>query len=191
MKSKKVAIIDVDDTIAQFRHTLRNIIEEIKGENISMDRWDCTNLDKTFDVSFDHVFEIMIDRNTLVDDLTPEQHASSLLNYLNKNDYYIDILTARGWHPRGKQVTEQWLQKHDLCFDEVTSVPMDMCKEQVLSKKYKDVDLTIDDNPKHCLAYADSNVVKNTYLIDRMWNKDVKHHNIKRINCLSDLIEKS
>lgn len=184
----KVAVFDVDDTIGQLRYKLVDIINDLTNMNFTIEDWDSHDLDTRYGIPFDQVLEFMVKENTLLE-LPLEPYTKEVLKHTKDQGYHIDILTARGWHPRGKETTLEWLKKHNLPHDDLTVVPLDKCKAEVLKNKYKKVHFTVDDNPKHCEAYAQSDVVDDVYVITRNWNKQI-NTDMERIKCLSELINK-
>ncbi len=91
--------------------------------------------------------------------------------------YRIVIITAR--RPYSRPQTLEWLQKHQIPFDELyhteekTDVP-------------ENISLAVDDHPLHALAYCELGI--RVFLMDQPWNKDVDHPLLTRVSGWDDLL---
>jgi hypothetical protein len=156
-KGEKVAIVDMDDVICEFRKCFSHWLLENKKIKTNIDSKEYyfinalegsgLNPEKTF-------FDFVSDDGFLK--LEPVSGASEFMKSLRDRGYYIHILTARpGENLRCLYNTFEWLEKYNICFDKVSfsSEKLRWC----MNSKYwvdKKIAFAVDDSPKHATEYA-------------------------------------
>lgn len=165
----KIAILDVDDTLADLKQELMETMHKETGKHLHWSEWGSINVDKFYGVNLNQFLDIML-KHDVIDRLQPHEESKEVLDKLRAYGFRIVMVTARGWHPTGKDNTVKWLEKHHLPFDEVITVPLTECKVESI-RKFGRVHLAVDDNTKHVEAFAKSGIVDHSYLYNRPWNK--------------------
>lgn len=115
----KVALIDIDDTVADFLNPLMCNLNELTGKNIHWKEWSHLNLSEIYDISIGEFYECL-SNGDILDTLPVTNGAYTLISTLKKLDYEINFVTARAWHPNGYEVTKNWLERNGLHFDKIT-----------------------------------------------------------------------
>ena len=120
------------------------------------------------------------------------------LKDLHDLDYHTVLITARGWHPYGRALTQQWVCEHSLDWDidELIVVDADQSKTDVI-KKFGKIKFSIDDRIKHCREYTQTGNIEHVLVYDQPWNTDLTRWNHEwggndydeRIHDLHEIIE--
>jgi 5'(3')-deoxyribonucleotidase len=178
-------IIDVDDTIADLRTAVCEFATKHKGQKIDENHF--VTQDVNDFICWEHVEDHIINNNVLLE-LKPEPGAEELLRHLRISDYEIILLTARGYHPQGKEITEKWMSKNALPYDEIICVEYGVPKHEIISN-LGEVDLYLDDHLKHIENSEKLKNLKTAILVDRPWNRSaVVNKRIKHLNEVLDHI---
>ena len=169
-----VAIIDMDDVIAEFRQTFAYWLEEKYKISIDVgsDEYYFISELSTLDVNPEKVFEnFMLDGG--FEKLPTVQWAKEFLTLLRKKGYWIQLLTAR---PKEKlnclYDTFSWLKINDIPFDRI-----DFSTEKFrwcAKSEYYDsgaIKFAIDDSPKHAIDYSKHGI--KCYVPEKNYNKKV------------------
>ena len=82
-----------------------------------------------------------------------------------------------------KRIVKKWLKKYKICYDKIVWTK----KEKVSACETFDVDLMIDDNPKHILQLSKRIPV---ICYDARYNKQCEGKNIIRCYCWYDIYDK-
>jgi hypothetical protein len=101
--------------------------------------------------------------------------------------YRIEVVTARGWHPEGEAATVAFLDAHGFAYDKLHVVPLGVPKTSAYLS-IGDIEAVIDDSPTHIRAAATLPNVKNTFVVDRPWNRAMEPHGAIRISEVTDLL---
>ena len=108
----------------------------------------------------------MLETALLEDDVLPAMKLAKIL------DYRIGILTARGWHAKGLELTLAAVKTFGLPVDHVVAVPLEAAKHQVIEKHFPgDIVGFVDDNPSHIKGVTAIGIP--SYVRDRPWNRDL------------------
>jgi len=190
-KGQPVAIVDIDDVLAEFRNPFADFLSRRFGINAD------TESDQYFFV--EDILEASGNLNPekVFDEFTQERHfkclpvvedAKKFLNHLRDQGYWIQLLTAR---PKENLKifydTYYWLKHNDLTFDRVDFSPEKL--RWCMNSEYYDsgsIEFAIDDSPKHALEYAGHGI--NVKVPIKSYNKNIKNENIMFYRNLSDLL---
>lgn len=156
-KGEKVAIVDMDDVICEFRKCFsrwllnkRNIKTDVDSKEyyfINALEGSGLNPEKTF-------FDFVSDDGFLK--LEPVEGAKKFMKSLSERGYFVHILTARpGDNLRCLYNTFEWLERHEIYFDKLSfsSEKLRWCMQSPYWVDKK-ISFAIDDSPKHATEYA-------------------------------------
>lgn len=185
----KTAVFDLDDTLSNLKEAIMPVMIGKSGINIHWSEWKAHNIDKTYGLTTRQFFDMIVEYE-IFENSIPLEGAIEVVNQFKENGYNIVIVTARGWHERGKEVSENWLQKNGIKFDEVFVTGLNQNKTEVL-EHLNTVDFVVDDRYKNCLDFLMSGKVNRTFLVDSPWNRaeHQKHPKIDRISNLEQIRE--
>lgn len=188
---QKIAILDVDDTVADMRSTLNETLNKIHGKNLHWSEWNTFNLETVYGIDSEQFLETLRKEN-VIERMVAHPESAAFANELKKKGYKIHMLTARKWHPRGMEVTRKWLVDNNIKFDDITVCDITDCKSSILSQAYDKIHLTVDDSLTHCRKYVENEAIENVFIYDMPWNKCnvLDSSRANRINNLSQVLEK-
>lgn len=180
-----VAVFDCDDVLANLRDPLQDLVGEHLGQIVSWTDWNQYEIGKVYGFDFNHVCQMLIERDIL-SKLQVDPHAKQLIESYRNDGIRTVILTARGYHPKGKQITERWVADNNLPIDEVRCISLHEEKRDHL-KHMNDVHVYVEDNHNHAEQAFGLPNVKKVFLLDRPWNSDIT--NVTRVSCLKDILQ--
>lgn len=167
---KPVCLIDLDDTLADLKEPMMKAMNAHTGKSIHWSTWADFDVSGIYEVPSEEFLQVCIDDFVLE---RAEIHDSTynFMNILKRNGAYVVLITARGWHPRGGEITEEWILGHSLDVDEVIVVGEHESKAGVMAKHFDRVSFTVDDRMKHCREYKQSGIVDTTVVYTTPWNE--------------------
>lgn len=183
MKSKTV-VFDCDDVLANLRDPLEGLVSEHIGKKVSWKDWNQYEIGKVYGFDFKPICQMLVDRKTL-ENLKPDEAAAELIHWYRNRDYKVVVLTARGYHPRGREITQQWMIDNQLHVDDVVCIGLKENKRDYLSLMGY-VENYIEDNHHHAEQAHGLPNVKEVYLLDRPWNQQIS--GATRVSCLRDVL---
>jgi 5'(3')-deoxyribonucleotidase len=170
-----VCIIDLDDTLGDLKNPMMQALNRSTGKTLHWRDWDTYDVPDIYDISHTKFLEILIDEHVIESTII---HDSSyeFLDKLNTMDYHVALITARGWHPNGVDITEKWITSHNLNIGELIVVDANQSKTDVINK-FGIIDFSVDDRIKHCREYTQYGKVNNVILYDAPWNTHMTRWN--------------
>lgn len=185
---QKIAIIDIDDTMADLRTPMCNSLNIVCEEKYHWEQWTGDNtVENLYGITTNKLLSTIED-DGLLEHLQPHPEVAEFMHLLHKLDYYVVFLTARAWHPRGVQVTEQWLKANNIEYDKLIVCPLEANKAEIVREHFDEVDFAVDDSVRHCRSYSNEPIIKNVYVYDIPWNRDVDVGRAKRITSLTEIL---
>ncbi len=173
-QGQPVAIIDVDDVLADFRENFAAWLLEIyqvSVDTLSEEYYFIDALAQS-DLNPEAVFERFTNEGGFAS-LTVVKGAREMVCSLRDKGFWIQILTARPeTNLRCLYDTYYWLGAHDIPYDDVafSGEKFRWCAKS----KYYDsssIQFAIDDSPKHASEYAKHGVL--CYVPEKSYNKEV------------------
>lgn len=168
---RNVCLIDLDDVLGDFANPMIRALNDATGKNLS--RNDCKSFDVTpaYGISHDEFLDILIN-GKIIEKTEIHESSHKFLKDLHTLNYHTVLITARGWHPNGNALTEQWVADHKLDIDELIVVDMHQSKADTV-RKFKNITFSIDDRIKHCREYTQSGIIDHVLLYDAPWNRNL------------------
>jgi hypothetical protein len=185
-----VAIIDIDDVLAEFRVSFAEWLSNRYNINIDVESEEyyfITAL-SNLDCNPELVFEDFI-KEAGFSKLPAVQDARNFLINLKEKGYWIQLLTARpDDNLRCFYDTFSWLKDMDLVFDRVdfSSEKFRWCAKS----EYYDhsaIQFAIDDSPKHATEYANHGI--KCYVPRKSYNKNIVNDSIYFYDNFNQLFE--
>tara|TARA_R100000697_G_scaffold32187_1_gene43117 strand:- start:294 stop:1196 length:903 start_codon:yes stop_codon:yes gene_type:complete len=189
-QGEPVAIIDIDDVLAEFRTTFASWLEYHHGIEVDVESDEyyfisaLSNLDENPEI----IFENFIKADGFKD-LSIVDGAKKFLKGLKRKGYYVHLLTARPKEElRCLYNTYTWIENNNIYCDAIdfSSEKFRWCAKS----KYYDSDkisFAIDDSPKHAEEYAKHGI--KCYVPTKSYNKHLDNENISFYNSFDDLIK--
>lgn len=180
--NKKTVILDIDDTLANFREPACKLFKEKTGKDIPWKQWNCYRLDKIYNIPVNDLLNYVIYGNML-EKLKLHDGSKKLVNRLYEKDFNIKIISSRNYHPHAFDVTEEWLKKNKIPFNSL-HISGNGIKKSSFVEKDENVVLAVDDNIDNCVDFIKNGKVKNPHLYTMPWNRHSdmnRFHNINEI----------
>lgn len=185
LKKQRLPIIfDFDDVIGNLITPMIEAINKATGCDFSEDEHTQYDIVEAYDISPEEFFEIMIDFKVL-ENLKPFHDVKHVFDTV-KETHLIHIVTARQWHPNARNITEEWLKKHELHYDHLTFTSHHQSKVEAIVH-WDEVALAVDDRDAHCEAYSKHDKVEKVLILDKPWNRNLE--GIERISSLSEILK--
>jgi len=163
-------VVDIDDTVADFRTPFCDLIYHHTGVWQHWSQWENLDFKKVYPgIDFDY-FKAIIDEQLLENLRLDDIGWPSVFKYAYSR-WDVIVLSSRGYHPHGKAVTEKWLKDRDMPFTRVCIVNgYDKTTEiKQLGIKPR---LLIDDHPE-ILTNFENHFPKAVVKMHRNYNKAV------------------
>ncbi len=180
-----LVVIDMDDVLAYTRKNTCIAMNSYTGQNKHYNDFYVFNLAEIYNVSPEEVMVALHQGDILENTMDIEPDAKVAIDFLTSRGKEVQILSARGWHAKGQEITERFVDLHDLKVSKVTLVGVDESKHNALSKMGP-IKLFIDDHYSHIeSANTHCENIKHSLLRTRLRNKNIKYS--KRVDCLSEI----
>lgn len=183
--NKRIACIDIDDTIGNLRVPVEKMLKKESGIDVSCKDWHALSAELHYNISEDRFFEMLLEQDIL-QKMKPHPETRKFLEYIKSAGGIVMMVTARRWHPDAKNITENWLNQYNLPYDLLSIVDLKSDKRMVV-EGYNPI-FTVDDSIKHCLSYAKCDTIDNVYAYSMPWNTrkkdDLLEHGVKFIDNL-------
>jgi uncharacterized HAD superfamily protein len=197
MTVNKTIYVDMDDVICE---TGRGFIELLHREfdrSVAFEDVEEFDLSVSFSMTSDEieVFMARAHKPDFLSSLLPLPGALGTIQTWVDGGYQVDIMTGRP--PSTRVVTEDWLQRHGVCFENLNFV--DKYGRREIDSSFEDA-LTLADlaEKRFCLAVEDSlataeflveHRVAPVALIDRPWNRKGGNGGIRKMTDWQELAE--
>lgn len=178
--------IDIDDTITNSWEYLKPIYEQEFNVKIDEDSLPYYNAIKTkVNLTFDEFAEKLNKYDYLKLDIPIKEDAVTVINKLKEEGHTIIFITARGkTYQDPYKLTKEYLEKFNIPYDKIVLEAWD----KSLSCIEEQIDLFIDDSPKHCEEVSEVGI--DTLLMGTNYNKDYnKYVRVKNWHEVYDYIE--
>lgn len=178
-------VFDMDEVAFNLRDKMQKVLHEMTGIDVHWSQW------KTHDAVVDiyglekfPVKEMMEAQVLELSDL--EDGFIEAVQHFRESGFNVAAATARGWHPRGADITRERFDDHGINIDHIEVVPITGTKCQAL-RNIGNVRYFVDDNPLHLEKALDNPVVYQPIIMDRPWNQEVS--GMPRVYSLDEMVE--
>lgn len=179
---KKWIVFDIDDVICNFRESLYQSFKAI-GKDIHWTEWETYQHTKIYGYSKDEELFLHMASHQVVEKAEIEQEVFDLFHRLKEQGYHIGLLTARGWHNQGYEITEQFVNKYNLPVDKIVISGQHLDKKSDHIPQFDgQIVAYIDDSIHHIQDFTDKSIP--AFLMNRPWN--IKNEHLPRV---LDLLE--
>lgn len=185
-KEERWVGFDLDDVLANMREPMCASMTRRVGKKFSVSDW--TDYDY-FDghMSAKEFLQMLVDDRVL-ETCSPEPGAMASLQRLQAKGLKIAVITARGYHPRGEEVTLTWFAEQGVKIDSLQIVQPGQSKVEALAK-LPNVIGYVDDHIKHLENISKANPGMSLHLMARPWNQHDKK--FERVYTVSEYAEHS
>jgi uncharacterized HAD superfamily protein len=174
--------VDIDDVVVDFMGGFLEFCNLKLNKSLCLDDWGSYFLYDVYGVSKQKELEIVEEfhNSDRFEKLGLIGGAKEGVGVLQKNHKLI-LITSR--KPIFKEMTREFIKKHfgEGCFEIFHSINPDEVKDMKKSDicVNENVDLLIEDNQGYALEVAQQGIT--VLLLDKPWNKNVEHENIRRV----------
>lgn len=167
----KFCAIDIDDVLGSFSAVLNPALNRTFKRNVSVEQWTDFVMTAHYDISHQQFHDVIIDQD-LLSSIVPYTGTKRALTLLRQAGLGVVLITSRGYHPRGLEVTKAWLTKHDLPYDDLIIKPEGMTKAQAAAEKYPGgFAFMVDDYEPNLDQMGFAGMARELALIDEPWNR--------------------
>ncbi len=184
MNAQSYVAFDLDDVLANLRDHLMSMLWRQTGQEIHWNEWHQYELGSVYNTTTDVIMDWVLEHRVL-ESASLEPHAQPAVRAAREAGYRVAVVTARGWHPRGQQLTEEWLNAHGLDIDELHLVSAFGDKSSVLRELGR-VAYFVDDHVGHLYPARALPYVSETLLVDRPWNRQDRE--LRRLYGLEEFV---
>jgi 5'(3')-deoxyribonucleotidase len=184
MNKEKTIILDLDDTIANLKDPMCNLLKNYSKKDVHWDKWDCFNIVPMYEINDEEFYSLLIDSSVL-DDIKLYDGSREVMDKLIP-DHKIVIISSRNYHPDAYNVTKRWLDKNSLPYDNL-HISGNGIKKSSYAKIYDNVVAAVDDNVDNCEDFYKNCGINNTLLMDQPWNASNK--TFHRIHALPEMLK--
>lgn len=187
----KPIAIDIDDVIADLSTDLHLSLAKRYDFVTPVSTWSSYSYTVDLGVPYDDFLQHIIDDN-LLKNLRPIPGAAEALRGLKKAGADLVMITSRGYHPDAYSITEEWLVRNEMTFDDLIIVPHGETKSQAAKLYYpKGFQLMADDYAKNLKDMRAAGLLGRAVLIDMPWNRSQSEYrmNSSRFHSLIDMVE--
>ena len=178
----KTIAFDLDDTLANLKDPMIECLNSFTGKKLQSNdlfKFDITDI---YDITNENFFNCLID-NDILQNLEPFPETQLLLTNLLENDYNVDIITSRAYHPAAFEVTKSWFTKYDIPYSRIIISEHGKKKSDYFTKE-ENVILFVDDRIENCEDFISSRKAGSVRLFDAPWNQQ---SSITRVTNLSEV----
>lgn len=169
--------VDIDNVLAEAEPEVQRIFQELTGQpwpqNIyaSAGGLDGSILDRNLIAQIFDYFH-----NLSIPILPVQSGGKEALGWLQQH-YRIVIITAR--HPDSRPQTQEWLERHEIPFDELhfSEDKTDVAEH---------ITLAVDDHPEHVRGYSNRGIP--VFLMDQPWNQKFSAPLVTRVTSWPSLM---
>lgn len=165
-------IFDMDEVIVNIRDRLADHLNQATGKNIPASAWYQHDLEGIYGIDSKQLIDIFFS-SRILETATLEPDADKALNNAKNFGYNVGILTARGWHHDGLNISQQTVTQFQLPVDHIVAVPLHAKKHEVIRQAFPGGPVIgfVDDNPAHVRGVSTLGIP--TFVRDRPWNTDM------------------
>jgi len=187
MKSGKVCIFDLDDTLGNLKVPMQKVLDKYSKKSVPWQQWNCFNITDIYGISIENLFDAIIDSDILTT-MEPYDNSLKTLTALKDQGHKIVIITSRGYHPDAYNVTKEWFDRNGIPYDNI-HVSSHTIKKSYYANIYDNVIMAVDDNIDNCNDFSTHSKIENTILMDMPWN--VTDSSFKRIYDIGQVFDKN
>ena len=171
------AWFDVDDVLVESTPLFQESLDRWSGLHRPWQEWTHNRFHQFYGVADDDLDiiqelrdlwrkERILERSPLSPDAGP------VLRELSDMGLRIGLITARAWHPEGREITEEMAEAHQLPVDRVIAMHYEETKAGLLVQSGTQVASFLDDTTRHAQACHDAGF--NSALFRQPWNADAQ-----------------
>lgn len=141
--------LDIDDVIFKTSDKLKKLLDGCDDEEITQHKLDIMRGEAVNKKVGDFLQSNVIPTIKVT---LPMDDVAKVIKKLRSNENRIILITARGdkFFPGSEDITFDRLKKYDIEYDDIIF----NCMDKVKICKEKNIDLFVDDSPKHCLEVS-------------------------------------
>ena len=176
-------ILDLDDVLANLRESLYQVMRRTTRIDKHWREWTHYDLRQHYQVDDAFLDEVLM-REQALESCQPEPGAAEMTHALSDLGYELIVVTARGWHPKARELSQAWLNLHEMKHDGLHVTQLGGNKLQVLTG-IDTVMLAVDDHPNNLRRYRQAGIA--TLMPSMPWNAD--YHDSPRIDNLQSVVD--
>lgn len=164
--------IDIDDVLGNLSEVMNPVLNRRFNKQIPIEAWSTFEISGLYGITVEQFLEVIIEEK-LLEKMRPYPGVKEALRRIKTSGRDVVLVTSRGYHPIGEELTEKWLNQDDLYSDDLIIVPEGLSKAQAVVGRYPEgFEIMVDDYPPNLDKMKEAGLVNTVYLIDKPWNQD-------------------
>lgn len=190
--NKDLLILDADDVAFDFKNPAYRGLKKDFNIQVPADEWYSHDLEKILNLSNEKIIESFYN-NKVLEESKINDGLKELVDEANRNNVSVVCLTARGWHPKGKEITEKAFLGADINIENVIAIPLHESKGDVI--KTLQIEHRIlgfaDDHPRHVTEVFERSDIKveNVFVVDQSCNYNFSLKGVTRVFNLYEILD--
>lgn len=185
---KKWIVFDVDDVLVNFRQSLVNSFIPL-GIHKPWENWTHYNHVNIFEMSDEKELHHHMIKHQVIEKISLEPEVFEIFHYLKNKNFHIGLLTARGWHPQGVELTQKFVEKFNLPVDKIVVSKGHMFKKSVHINDFNgQIEFYLDDSIHHIEDFKSHGI--SAFLVDRPWNQNSSLPRLHKLQDIIDIVDK-
>lgn len=187
---KKTVVIDIDDTLGDMRNPMSDMLNRYSNKNLHWNSWNEFRTEHLYGIGYDE-FLVLLRDNNIIENMKPHDESVQFMHTLADMDYRTVLLSARNWHDNAADITKDWLELHNIPYDELIICNIGDNKSDIISNICNDIKFVVDDSIAHCMEYAENKNIEKVFVYDMPWNRagNIDEKRINRIYNLNQIME--
>lgn len=173
---------DVDDVLVDTATQIHRSMLSRTQKDIPISSWENLMFTSLYQLGEGRASEMRAwwEEDQIIEKSTLYPHTVALLGSLSNAGYRIGLITARAWHPRARELTEDFISKNKLPVSDLKLLKFDESKKELLRPHAKQTVAFIDDSTHHVKGALELNIP--SVLMRRSWNmKETEIHAIENL----------
>lgn len=166
-------LFDVDDVLCNFRFSLQKSFEK-ENQFIDWRDWSSYEFYKIYDIDVKDLDNHFM-KYRVIEDAVLDSGIKHVFDKIKEDGYQIGVITARGWHPDGYNITKKFLDTHNLSYDKIVVTDHTKNKIHYINEFNGSIHGFLDDNFHHVEMFSKHGI--NAFVLNRPWNKMFDYNN--------------
>lgn len=188
---KKWAVFDMDDVLTDFAQSSYETMVRLGYPDIPVSEWKNYEINNIYGLkSHQEFIDMMINEDILSNSKIKEGVIETLQSFKDAG-FHTGILTARGWHPYAKKLTDNFVEEHHLPIDKVVIAGHHTQGKLFYASEFfqeGEIVCYVDDSPKHIKDFKNAGLY--SHLMRTSWIQDEEVVGLSQVHSIREYKDK-